>query len=115
MKIEMTEDNVFGAAAMNMDTSSAMEIAESSPMSMNEDSSSAATFHQLTSPVQQHHHQQQQQQQQQQQPMTEDEIFRSMKINDTSKTPYSDATQVKIQNELERTTMIHAQTDIQTS
>ena len=26
---------------------------------------------------------------------TEDEVFRSMKINDQSKTPYSDATQVR--------------------
>ena len=92
MKIEMEDSAAAGPFGMSMDTTE-----PSSPIPMNEDSSSAAPAsfqgHQLTT-LQQQQQQHQQPQQQQQQPMTEDDIFRSMKINDTSKTPYSDATQV---------------------
>ena len=88
MKIEL-DDTDFG---MSMDTS------ESTPVTMNEDSSPSAAF-QMQPPQPQQQHQLQQPQHQMQMPQVlpktnEDEIFRSMKINDTSKTPYSDATQV---------------------
>ena len=95
MKMEI--EDAFG---LGMDAATnAGASGSSSPMSMNEECSTVASFQMNPQqPQQLLQHQQQQPQPQQQQQMTEAEIFRSMKINDTSKTPYSDATQVYLYN-----------------